>query len=206
MGPAHHCSFAICMFPALSLSLTSTDCIISCRHLGYCWEVGLTATHEQPQWGPPSTQPPCTPTSFKHPPYIHLSVFWPCPSSLWPWHPAPYTKSFALAQQPSFPPCASDSSTASATVVLVSIWKQWRWRWYRVSCYPLLVERMASHMHFGSILWMFRRGGSSGRGGACHAQSPILKVPEHPQLRHQHCVPMTLTPTPHPNDTDTTPW
>jgi len=57
----------------------------------------------------------------------------------------------------------SDGSIA----VLVAMWKQERQRWYRASCYPLLVERTASRTHFGSGSWIFRKGALSRRGGAC---------------------------------------
>jgi len=39
--------------------------------------------------------------------------------------------------------------------------------------------------------------------GVCCVQLPTRNILEHPQFRHQHCVPMTLTL--HPDNTDTAP-
>ena len=76
------------------------------------------------------------------------------------WHPA---------RSPLHCTAASSSLHASdgSAAVLVAMWKQERRRQCRRLYYPLLVERTASHMHFGSSLWIFRRGALSGRGGVC---------------------------------------
>jgi len=129
---AHPCSFAICMFPALLLSLTFADHIMSHWHFEYCWKASLSYMQIATMGPPfPSTWPLGDTGT-------HTTATLP---NL-PQTPTLHTSKHALTMSELIAASASGTlhkafCIGTAAVVVV-MWKQQRRMQCRASCYPLL--------------------------------------------------------------------
>jgi len=174
--PAHPCSFAICKFPALLLSLTFADCIMSCWHFEYCWKASLSYM-QMATTGPPfpSTQPLGNTST-------HTTATLP---NL-PQMPTLHTSEHALTMSKLV--AASASGTLhkafciSMAAVVVAMWKQQRQTQCRELCYLLLWQGQHPTHALGVACQCL--GGVHQVGGVGCA----MRSHQHPQCQHQHCL------------------
>jgi len=169
--------FAIRMFPALLLSLTFADRIMSRWRFEYCWKASLsymqTATTGPPF---PSTRP-LGDTS------THTTATLP---NL-PQTPTLHTSERALTMSELVAASASgtlrEAFCISTAAVVVAMWKQRRQMRCRASCYLLLWRGQHPARALGAACRC--SGGARRVGGVGRA----MRSRQCPQFRHQHRLP-----------------
>jgi len=152
---------------------------MSCWHLKYHWKVSLTATHEWPRQGllflphglltTPVPHTTATLPNLPQMPTLHTSECTLTMSELFAASASStLRKAFCIGTAAVVIPASTSGDVEAAEANAV-----------QGIVLPIVVERTASCMGFGSGLWMFRtfrRGASSGRGGVCHAQLPASTI------------------------------